>query len=93
MEVHLISDGLPGPEHRDPRGFCWWGDPDGAYGGPCWNYGSVPDSDDTCWMSHDAMPLPAARPSDDEDDAYDDRDHPSLIAEERNPGLRSRMGV
>ncbi len=96
--VHLTKDGHPGPEHRDPEGNCWWGDKGGLRGGqfgsPCWFYGKNPaDSHDICWAPHDAMPLPAARPIDDEDDAGDDRDHPSLSAAERNPGLRARMGA
>jgi hypothetical protein len=95
MEVHLISDGLPGPEHRDSEGNCWWGDPCGVdwYEGPCWNYGSTPDPRDTCWMAHDAMSMPLTGNENDDDADDDADDHPSLSAAERNPGLGARMGV
>ncbi len=95
--VHLTKDGHPGPEHRDSEGNCWWGDKGGLRGGqfgsPCWFYGKNPyDSHDTCWVSWNDMPMPLTG-DEDEDDAYDDRDHPSLSAAERNPGLGARMGA
>jgi hypothetical protein len=95
MRLNLISDGLPGPEHRDDDGNCWWGQHEtvrnGQWHAPCWYYGREPDHLDAYWVAYDALPLPPdpnpEEPEEQPDPEDDWRTHPSLTAAERNPSM------
>ncbi len=82
---------MPGPEHRDAEGCCWWGQPcftrNGQWHAPCWFYGEDPDTDDTHWAPHDAFPVCEAPPEPEPEPAEPEETwatHPSLTPEERN---------
>lgn len=85
-----IAEAMPGPEHRDPEGCCWWGQPgfvrDGQWYSPCWFYGEKPDAKDTHWVAAGDLPLLTV-PEPEPDDEDDWLTHPSLTVNERNLSL------